>query len=545
MWYQWFVILPPLIVVTIVALTRRIVPALIIGSVIAALISKQGDAFEAGATLIQRFMTATELKKLTSPEAFWSSFYLFICIFLIVLGIFIILLRQSGAAYAYGTFINKYLKTPIMAQCSSLCLSLFFFIDDYFSSLTVGSVMQPLTDRYKIPRVKLACLVNTLAAPLAILVPLTSWVAEIIGQMRNSGVGPSDALGIVVIGDPFMVYVRIIPFLFYAILVIVAIWFFIIKNYSFGIFNKHERVAAQTGNLFGGNPPVRNYQTGIPAERYNNGRLSDFMVPLASLFIFVFVGMLYTGHAAFFGGNNDMITALQSANTALSLMVGACCAVLWSFLFLFYRKRILMEEVPGIIKEGFGLMGSSILTLVLIWTFSGLISQELKTGQYLAQFFMGAVSPAWLPVMFFGVATVVSVMMGSAWGTIGMLFPLAIPLIASLIAGNPPFLIHDLIMLYPVLGAIVSGAVVGNHLSPISDVMLMSAASAGAYHMDLYKAQVTFSIQTIIATAIGYGIVGWMLAGGYAVGTSVGVALGAGLLLNLLLLALRNWIARL
>ncbi|MFA6527160.1 MAG: Na+/H+ antiporter NhaC family protein, partial [Candidatus Babeliales bacterium] len=185
------------------------------------------------------------------------------------------------------------------------------------------------------------------------------------------------------------------------------------------------------------------------------------------------------------------------------------------------------------------LMGSSIVVLILIWTFSGLITKDLKTGQYLAQFLIGTIPLSFLPMMFFCIATVVSVMMGSAWGTIGMLFPLGIPLVVSMAGGQPPLIACDLLMLYPVLGAIISGAVVGNHLSPISDVMLMSATSAGAYHMDLYKAQVSFSIPSIIAAAVGFGIVGCML-GSYSLPASIATALFVGLFLNVVILAFFN-----
>ncbi|MFA6527691.1 MAG: hypothetical protein WCT20_04670, partial [Candidatus Babeliales bacterium] len=330
MYYQWLVVLPPIIVVTIVALTRRILPALSVGIISAALISKQCDVMEAGNTIFQRFMSASELKNLLSLEAFWSSYYLFICIFLLVLGVFIVLLRQSGGAYAYGTFISKRLKSATAAQCSSLCMSLFFFIDDYFSSLTVGSVMQPITDRYKIPRVKLAFLVNTVAAPLAIMVPLTSWVAEIMGQMRNSGIGVQGKVGALVIGDPFMMYLKIIPFLFYSIFVLIAVWIFVLKKYSFGIFAEHEKIAAATGNLFAGRIPVLRHQSPVPIERQNDGSMVDFVAPLGLLLGLVFFWMLRTGNASLVGGCNDLVTALQSANTAMSLMIGSVIAVLCS-----------------------------------------------------------------------------------------------------------------------------------------------------------------------------------------------------------------------
>lgn len=538
--YQWLVVLPPLIVVALVALTRRIFPALIIGIVSAALIYSQFDVMLAGSTIVERFLIATEFKNFASVELFWTSQNLFVGCFLLILGVFIMLLRYSGAAYAYGTFVSGKLTSATSAQMASLCMSLFFFIDDYFSSLTVGCVMQPITDRYKIPRVKLALLVNTVAAPLAIMVPITSWAAQIMAQMRNSGVAFQSAPGAIIIGDPFMMYMHIIPFLFYSMLVLTAIWFFVYKKYSFGIFAQHEKIAATTGNLFAGKIPVMRHQSPVPIERQNDGHLVDFVLPLIFLFGAVFAWMLRTGNATLLGGCNDFVTALQQANTFESLMIGGLIAVTMSFIFLFFRKRILINELPAIVKEGCSLMSSSIMVLILIWTFGGLVTHNLKTGQYLAQFLIGSVPSACLPVMFFAIASVVSVMMGSAWGTISMLFPLGIPMVVSMAAGHAPLYACDLVMLYPVLGAIISGAVVGNHLSPISDVMLMSAASAGAYHMDLYKAQVSFSIPSIIATAVSFGVVGIML-GTYSVAASFATALFVGVVLNTMSLIILNY----
>lgn len=533
---QFLVVFPPLIVVGLVALTRQVIPAIATGIVVAALVSCQFDVMAAAKTAFDRFILANEIKNLSSWSLFWTSERLFVCLFLLALGVFIMLLRQSGGAYAYGSFVSKRLKSPVAAQLASLFLSLFFFIDDYFSSLTVGSVMQPITDRFKVPRVKLALLVNAIAAPLATLVPMTSWVAFIMAQMRNSGIAVQAKDGVLVVGDLFTIYLNIIPFLLYPILVVTATWFFVIKKYSFGIFALHEKIAEATGNLFAGKIPVARQQISAPIERQNNGSIVDFIVPLVIFLGAVFILMLRTGNYWLLDGNNDLVAAMQQANTFISLMLGSVIAVLLSFVFLFFRKRILINEVPLILKDGFDLMGSTIIVLLLIWTFSGLVTYDLKTGEYLAQFFIGNVSISYLPVMFFIIAALVSVMMGTVWGTMMMLFPLGIPLVVSMSTGQPPLYVDQIMMLYPVLAAIISGAVVGNHLSPISDVMLMSAASSGAYHMDVYRAQVSFSLPSIVASIVGFAIIGVMLQP-YGWYVSIVVALAVSIAFNMAVLA--------
>jgi Na+/H+ antiporter NhaC len=464
-----------------------------------------------------------------------SLWYPYICAFLLVLAIMVTMLSYSGGAHAYGNFVMKYLKKSQHAEKASLLLSLFFCVDDYFSSLTVGCVMQPVTDRFKIARVKLALLVNGMAAPLAVVFPISSWVAEIMMQLRQSGVGPASMQGSLITADLFPFYIAIIPFIAYAFLVIGALWLLVISRKTFGILRKHEDIAAQTSNLFAGKMPLTRRFINVDPAVVASASLCDFLLPIGVLFFAVFSFILYFGNWAGFGGSHSLVLALQKSNTAAALFFGACIALLFSLVFFLARKRLQFSQIPKIFSEGSMLMLPSILTLVLIWTLSNILKGDLATGSYLASLLVGSVKIAYLPALFFVVAAITSTAMGSAWGTIGIYVPIAVPMIVSLSGVIIPATPAAVPLLLPLIGAIISGAIVGNHLSPISDTMLMASTSSGTYHIDLVRAQLAFTLPVVAVTVIAFIVSGMMMSAHWSPACSAvaGLAVGAISLLGL------------
>lgn len=532
---HWFVILPPILVVLLAFVTRRVIFSLVMGILSAALIAHDFNIINAVPAIGLRISKILELEKLTSWASFWTCANIFLCLFLLILTVLIVMIQESGGGYAYGACITKRLKSAKSAEASSLIMSLFFFIDDYFSSLTVGSVMQPITDQFKIPRVKLGLLVNSVAAPLAIMFPLTSWMAEIVGQFRNSGVAEIPTATTAIASDPFFVFVNMTPFLFYSIILITSLWFMVLGRISYGIVARHESIAQKTGDLFGGKVPVVRRMSEVSEEKKQSSSLIDFLFPLIVLLTMIGGSTLYFGGYYIMGGQNSFLIALEKANVFAALFMGSLLSLLLCLVFFVFRKKIVLRSVPGMFKEGFGLIASAILVLVLIWTLSSLLKDDLATGQYLAGKLIGYIDLAYFPAMFFLVAVAVSAMMGSAWGTIGMLVPLGIPMLLSFMHITPPAPLDAVPMLLPLLAAIISGAVVGNHISPIADVMLMSATSTGAYHLDLVKAQISLTLPTVISSAIAYFIAGrYMLE--FGVAKTVMLSLVAGILLNFVIL---------
>lgn len=509
---SWIVLLPPLLVLLLAATTRRVFIALFTGIFSALLIAYDGDIVQASLAFFPRMWKTIGLGSITSLQTFWSATYLFICLFLLLIGILITLLRASGGAYAYATFVSKRVRSSKNAEVSSLILSLFFFIDDYFSCLTVGSVMQAVTDKFSIPRVKLGLLINSMAAPLVVLLPVSSWVAEIIAQLKQSGVGLIDGPTTSIIGDPFAIYIKMISFLFYSFIVIAAVWYMVLRRISYGIIHKHEQIATRTGNLYAGKISMDKKFTSASQEIIATSSMLDFIVPIGLLFISVLGAILYFGSYHLFGGSRGLVSALQSADVAPALFMGTLITLVVTIIFLLGRNRIAFKDLKGLFSEGFGVMGTSVCILILIWTLGSLIRYDLLLGQFLASQLIGYISIWLLPVMFFFVAVLIASTMGSAWGTLGILIPIGIPMLVSMLGYESAVDVSQIQILYPLLGAIISGSVVGNHMSPISDTMLMSSTSSGAYHIDLVKAQLSLTVPCVIATACSFGVAGWLIS---------------------------------
>lgn len=529
--YPGLVLLPPIVVIVLATLTRKISWSILAGILVGLLILHNFSLPDAIQDFLARLWKTAEIDGVLAGN-FFSIWYLYICLFLLVLTVIVTMLGYSGGAHAYGNFVMKYLKKHEHAERASLLLSLFFCVDDYFGSLAVGSVMQPVADRFKIARVKLALLVNGMAAPLVVIFPISSWVAEIMMQLRQSGVAPEMVNGVLVQADLLPFYVRVIPFMFYAFLAVAALWLLVSMQSSYGVLYKHEDIAQRTGNLFAGKMPLSRRFANIDQKIIASASLIDFLFPMSLLFGAVFVAILYFGQWSGFGGHASLLDAMQKSNVAGALFFGASIALFFTSIFLLVRKKITFGQIPGIFAEGVMLMLPSVVTLVLIWTLSGILKGDLATGQYLATLLVGSVKLAYLPALFFLISALTATTMGSAWGTLGIFIPVAIPMLIGLSEVVVPTTVAALPLLLPLVGAIISGAVVGNHLSPISDTMLMASTSTGAYHIDLVRVQLAFTLPIIAAATISFLIAGIMIS----IGTSLSAAAVTGLVVGLVVI---------
>lgn len=529
----WLVVLPPLIVIVLATITRRVMFSLLLGIVSAALIVKDFQIYPACSLMLERIGRTTELYKFTSWELFWTGDRIFLCFFLIFLGIIITMIRYSGAAYAYSNFVVNKIKNARGAESSSLFLSIFFFIDDYFSCVTVGSVMQSVTDQFRVPRVKLAYMVNTAAAPLVVLIPLSSWAAWIIVQLRSSGVSlTADSAKTVLVAEPFYYYLASIPFFFYAIIAFVALWYVVLSRTSYGIIRKHELYAQKTGELFGGKMPIAWRDAEVSLERQNKSSIIDFIFPVLMLFVLIIGWVLVSGGWLWQG--RGFMDALQHSDMSPGFFFGGLGACILSFIFFLSRGTLSLKEIRPIIKEGAWLLGSSIMMLILIWTLSKMLRDDLQTGNYLAQYLVGHLHVALFPVIFFIMAALISSLMGTAWGTMGILIPTALQMLTAFVSGgHGAVTLAAVPMFLPLLGAVVTGSIVGNHLSPISDVMVISATSVGAYHLDLVRAQMAMVVPLVIASIAAFATSGLMIYNDCAVWAAAlgSMAVGVGLMI--------------
>ncbi len=539
---HWLVLLPPVVVLVLGFTTRRVAESLLVGIGCAAMIATDFAPLDALKQAGFYLFENTELAKLTSFAAFSTSWNLFICLFLFMLGILVVLIAHTGGAHAYVNLVGTKIKSARSAEASSLVLSSMLFVDDYFNSLTVGSVMQPLTDRFKIPRAKLAFLVDSMASPLAMLIPLSSWVAAIVGFLREAGVDTVKGPGVLILDNPFSVYFRTLPYLFYSYIAVIGAWYIVLRRISFGPMHTHEHIAQTTGNLFGGKTKKA---TGVrTAHKRNRDRssLSDFLFPIGALFASIIGGLLYTGGHTLFGGTHSIAEALQHANAASALFWGGIVTLTASFLFFAGRKKVAGKEIGGLVVDGVRLMAPSIIVLLLAWTLGDILKKDLFAGEYLAKHLVGTIDVQFLPLMFFIASAIISFSIGSSWGTMAILFPMAIPMALSFAHLIPPVAAAEVNTLFPMLGAILSGAVMGDHISPISDTTVMSSTSTGCHHIDHVETQLIYSIPMLASTAIAFILAGVLQFS--PVAWSIFLPLGVGILLTCGSLQLLDFLSR-
>lgn len=499
MQHSWLVLLPPLIVLVASFITRNLNKSLILGIISAALIATDFSLFQA---------VTLAAKRLYETVADIENLYMFG--FILILSILIVLINHTGGASAFANAITHKLKNKRAAETASLTFSLTLFIDDYLNGLTVGYVMRPLTDRFAIPRVKLAFLVRALTGPLVILAPLSSWVAVIIGTIDQAGVNPIVHTSTKIISDPFFLYLESIPYIFYSFFIIASAWFIVRMRLSFGPMHAQEVIAHQTGNLFGGKNPIEARLGNVHQEE--KGSVSDLIVPLLTLFTCAIAGSMWAGGYTLFGGTHTLLDSFKhNTNITLVLFTSGIITLCVSYVFAYMRNKIKTTEIMPTFKEGFDLIISAIYMVILAMILGKLLRIDLLTGEYLAQTLLGSLPLFLMPLVFFLVSTLISAVTGSTWGTIMILIPVALPMLMSIAHAAAPALPESIPLLIPSLGAIFSGSVCGNNISPIADGTVMVSTSCGAYPLDHAHTQFLYILPSIIGTCVSYSLIGFFV----------------------------------
>lgn len=490
----WLSLIPPLIVLLITCITHRLNTALILGIIASAFI-------------------ASSLRMIPSLHLLWQRFYLqvidienlYLYAFLFTLGGIIAIIEHTGGAYAFAHKLSKKVHTARMAELSSMSLSLTLFIDDYLNCLTVGYVMHSITDRFKIARNKLAFLVHSLTSPLVILAPLSTWIAFTTSQVEQAGISPNLVPTTKIIGDPYFVYISAIPFILYSLLLIASVATIIIFRISYGPMKRDEDIALATGNLFGGHKPTHQAdQPTIP-----HGKITDLIIPIVSLIGIFIIGIAYTGNYYLFGGNYSFVEALQhNKNISLVLVLTGFITFIITLLMGIATKRLQIKSLGIVAKTSINLMLGSIILIFLAKTLSEMIKTDLKTGNYLASLLGNTLSIWILPFAIYITSLAVSLVLGSAWGTIAIMTPIGIPLLMSLTGVTSAIDAQQLPLLLPILGAIFSGAVCGNHISPIADLTIITATSTGTTPLSHAYTQFWYAVPALISAGLGYLLLG-------------------------------------
>lgn len=507
---SWIVLLPPLLVLACAAATHRVISSLLLGIFSASIITNN---YVIGTT-IWHILTSLQ-------EAIIGHWALFI--FLAILGTLIEMMTHAGGITAYTNFLRRFVTTPRSAETASLMLSCTFFLDDYLNGLVTGAIMRPLTDVFRIPRIKLAFLINAMSSPLCLLIPATTWVALILGLFQAAGISDEAAAATktIIAADPMLTYFSVFPFIFYPFLILFSAWFIVRNRLSFGLMKEHEDIARTTGNLFGGKQEIFTGTT-MPTE----GSMLSFVVPIATFVILLFGSIIYTGQHWLFGGTNGFIGMLSTANIILCLLFASACATTALCLLLAFQHKFSSSILSRATLQGISLMKNSLIVLTLAFTLGIILDKNLHTGTYLAQIISSAL-PVWiLPLLVFMLAAIMTAATGSSWGTITILMPLCINTLVGLSGtATLPLSIAAIPTFLPTIGGLLSGSVAGAHISPITDATVVAATSARAHHIDHVKTMIAYSTPAIIGTCCALLITGitytWPLWMSYAVAMTV------------------------
>ena len=469
----FFSLLPPVIAIVLALNTKEVYTSLLVGIASGALLYANGNLELALNTLFFN-EDGGMITKLS------DSGNVGILAFLVMLGILVALMNKAGGSAAFGRWASTHIHSRAGAQFATLLLGVMIFVDDYFNCLTVGSVMRPVTDRQKVSRAKLAYLIDSTAAPICIIAPVSSWAAAVTSSVpAGSGI------------NGFTMFLRTIPYNYYAVMTVVMSLFLIFTGAEFGPMKLNED-NAQNGDLF--TTADRPYGDDVDDGNDTNGHVIDLIAPVLVLIAACIFGMVYTG--GFFEGV-DFITAFADCNASAGLVLGSSIALLFTFVFYRVRSVMTFQDFAACIPEGFKAMVSPMLILSLAWTLSGMTG--LLGAKYYVANLLGNSAAALqylLPFIIFLVAVFLAFATGTSWGT----FSILIPIVCHAFPNGE--------MLVVSIAACLSGAVCGDHCSPISDTTIMASAGAHCSHVNHVSTQLPYAITAAACSAVCYIITG-------------------------------------
>ena len=469
----FFSLLPPVIAIVLALNTKEVYTSLLVGIASGALLYANGNLELALNTLFFN-EDGGMITKLS------DSGNVGILAFLVMLGILVALMNKAGGSAAFGRWASTHIHSRAGAQFATLLLGVMIFVDDYFNCLTVGSVMRPVTDRQKVSRAKLAYLIDSTAAPICIIAPVSSWAAAVTSSVpEGSGI------------NGFTMFLRTIPYNYYAVLTVVMSLFLIFTGAEYGPMKLNED-NAKNGDLF--TTTDRPYGDDVDDGSDTNGHVIDLLAPVLVLIAACIFGMVYTG--GFFEGV-DFITAFADCNASAGLVLGSSIALLFTFVFYRVRSVMTFQDFAACIPEGFKAMVSPMLILSLAWTLSGMTG--LLGAKYYVANLLGNSAAALqylLPFIIFLVAVFLAFATGTSWGT----FSILIPIVCHAFPNGE--------MLVVSIAACLSGAVCGDHCSPISDTTIMASAGAHCSHVNHVSTQLPYAITAAACSAVCYVITG-------------------------------------
>ena len=489
MYASFWALVPPIVAIVLALITKEVYSSLFIGILM-------GGLFYSGFTFET---TITHVFQGGIISVLSDSYNVGILVFLVILGIMVCLMNKAGGSAAFGRWASEHIKTRAGAQLATIALGVLIFIDDYFNCLTVGIVMRPVTDKHKVSRAKLSYLIDATAAPVCIIAPISSWAAAVTGFVEGE--------------DGLSIFVRAIPYNFYALLTIVMMIGLVVMNVDYGPMKLHED-NAEKGDLY--TTSDRPYANAEEDVIEGKGKVIDLVFPIIVLIIACVIGMIYTG--GFFSGES-FVTAFSQSDASVGLVLGSFFAFVITIIFYVARRVLKFNECMSCIPDGFKAMVPAILILTLAWTLKAM-TDSLGAAEFVAGVMENAAGGLvnLLPAIIFLVGCFLAFATGTSWGTFGIL----IPIVVAVFAGT-----NENMMIMSI-SACMAGAVCGDHCSPISDTTIMASAGAQCNHVNHVSTQLPYAITVAAVSFVTYIISGF-------VQTPV-VALPVGIILMLLVL---------
>lgn len=472
---------PPVIAIGLALITKEVYSSLFVGILSGGIIyaAASGTGFEGTFKAVVQDGLITNLS---------NAYNVGILVFLVVLGIIVVLMNKAGGSRAYGEWAAAHIKSRRGVALSTFFLGVLIFVDDYFNCLTVGSVMRPITDKHNISRSKLAYLIDSTAAPICIIAPISSWAAAVSGTVEGV--------------NGISLFINTIPYNLYAFLTILMVIFISVSDTDYGPMKIHED-NAKNGDIFTTQNNTYEQDAQPVTER---GRVIDLILPVAVLIVFCVVGMIYTG--GFFSGT-DFVTAFANCDAAYGLSLGSISALIVIIAYYMFRRVLKFNECMDSIAAGFKQMVPAILILTFAWTLKTM-TNHLEAGAFVSGVVQGATAlSVLLPVILFVVAIGLAFATGTSWGTFGILIPIVTSVFEAELAnvsqtGEIPS------MVIICISACLAGAVCGDHCSPISDTTIMASTGAQCDHVNHVSTQLPYALTVAAVCVVGYLLSGFV-----------------------------------
>lgn len=468
----FWALIPPVVAIALALITKEVYSSLFLGILVGGLLYS-GFSFEGTVTHIFQGGIISVLS---------DSYNVGILIFLVILGAMVCMMNKAGGSAAFGRWASKRIKTRVGAELATIVLGVLIFIDDYFNCLTVGSVMRPVTDKHHVSRAKLAYLIDATAAPVCIIAPISSWAAAVSGFVEGE--------------DGLSIFVRAIPYNFYALLTIVMMVGMVLIKTEFGSMRVHE-VNALKGDLY--TTEGRPYADAEKEGRVNpRGRVIDLVIPIVCLVVCCVIGMIYTGGV--FSGT-DFVTSFSQSDASVGLTLGSSFALVLTVAFYMVRKVLSFKDCMDSIPEGFKAMVPAILILVFAWSLKSM-TDSLGAAAFVENAMRSAAGGLMniLPAIIFLVGCGLAFATGTSWGTFGIL----IPIVVAVFEGSDP----ELMIIS--ISACMAGAVCGDHCSPISDTTIMASAGAQCDHVNHVSTQLPYAMLAAAVSFVTYLVAGFV-----------------------------------